>query len=164
MIVVSDTSPINYLVLIGHADLLHTLFGNVVVPLAVFEELTHVDSPPAVSSWLAAPPAWLSMHRPAIGMDLGLDRGEADAISLAIEMDADAILIDERLGREVAANQQLTVIGTVGVLLRAAGADMIVLREALDALRSTSFRISDQIIDDALALDRDRRSHSEHGS
>lgn len=60
MIVVSDTSPINYLVLIGHVQVLHSLFDQVFIPDAVYRELQNPGTPPKVISWMAVPPAWLS--------------------------------------------------------------------------------------------------------
>ena len=52
MLVVSDASPLRYLVLINHIGLLPTLFGRVIVPPAVVDELTHANSPEIVRSFL----------------------------------------------------------------------------------------------------------------
>ena len=60
-LVVSDTSPLNYLVLIGQAALLPSLFEKVFVPQAVLEELKHIAAPEDVQRWIAAPPAWLEI-------------------------------------------------------------------------------------------------------
>ena len=62
MIAVSNTSPLCYLVLVGHADILPQLFGSVHVTRKVLEELRHPDAPPSVRSWAAALPGWLTIH------------------------------------------------------------------------------------------------------
>lgn len=54
MIVVADTSPLNYLILIGEANLLYELYGRVLIPEAVFSELAHPIAPPAVVDWIRA--------------------------------------------------------------------------------------------------------------
>src|SRR5215471_15969172 len=99
MIVVSDTSPINYLVLIGRADLLARGYGRVIIPPAVNGELQRESTPLVVRQWIARPPAWLSISPAPANPDPGLNRlgkGEREAISLAQELRVDAILIDER--------------------------------------------------------------------
>ena len=58
-VVVADTTPLNYLILIGRAEILSSLFGEVLIPQAVLEELRHPMAPIAVSQWLRKPPAWL---------------------------------------------------------------------------------------------------------
>ncbi len=66
MIVVSDTSPINYLVLIEADHVLPVLFGKVVAPPAVISELQHQKTPAKVSAWAASPPAWLEIRAGAV--------------------------------------------------------------------------------------------------
>ena len=97
MIVISDTSPLNYLVLIGQDSVLPILFDRVAAPPAVIAELGHHGSPQVVRDWAAAPPAWLEILTPAtIDSALGLGAGETEAIGLARELHADTLLIDER--------------------------------------------------------------------
>ena len=157
MIVVSDTSPLNYLVLIQHVEVLPALFGRVVAPPAVLDELQHPGTPAAVRAWAAAPPGWLEVRAPAsIDPGLRLGPGEAEAISLARELKADAVLIDERKALTVARQCGLFVTGTLGVLEIAAEKGLIVLAEAIAALRRTSFRVSDEILDEVLRRDRKR--------
>jgi predicted nucleic acid-binding protein len=89
MIVVSDTSPINYLTLIGHEDLLQSLFGEIIIPASVFDELSHPTAPSAVQQLLSARPAWLRIVETSADSSSGLshlDRGERDAILLGIEV------------------------------------------------------------------------------
>jgi len=61
-LVIADTGPISYLVLIGNIGLLPILFENVILPSAVEAELTDPDAPLAVRNWIAHPPAWLDIH------------------------------------------------------------------------------------------------------
>ncbi|HTW81511.1 MAG TPA: hypothetical protein VME23_18340 [Terracidiphilus sp.] len=102
MIVVADTSPINYLVLIEEIDLLPALFGRVLLPQGVFIELTHSKSPTEVTQWISTPPAWLEVRMVSTAAApelMQLDVGEREAIQLALESGADALLMDETEGR-----------------------------------------------------------------
>jgi predicted nucleic acid-binding protein len=117
VIVVSDTSPLNYLVLIEQAHVLPLLFGRVIAPPAVIGELQHPGAPAVVRTWAAAPPPWLEIRAPIrIDPTLALGAGERQAISLAQELHADAVLIDERHALTIARKVGLFVTGTLGVL------------------------------------------------
>src|SRR5260370_9699141 len=99
MIVVSDTSPLNYLVLIGADQVLPSLFGRVLAPPEVLAEMQHAKTPPQVSAWAQHPPAWLEVRSPQGTPQFpGLGPGESAAIALAQQCQAAAILIDERDG------------------------------------------------------------------
>ncbi len=87
MIVVSDASPLNLLVRIGHVDVLPTLFGAVFVPPAVVAELSHPSTPDVIRNWFASKPPWLQVKAP-VRIDPTLDfddTGEREAISLALK-------------------------------------------------------------------------------
>jgi predicted nucleic acid-binding protein len=101
MIVVSDTSPLNYVVLIDAVDVLPNLFGAVHVPPAVVRELQHPRTPELVKRWAQFLPKWLLISAPSTEapIDPTLDPGEAEAFALAIELHATSILIDEKKGR-----------------------------------------------------------------
>ena len=122
MIVVSDTSAVTSLAAIGRLDLLRCLYGSVVIPQSVFEELTGLPNQPGGAEVESLD--WIS-HRPASDRSLvtsllaNLDSGEAEAIALAVELRADLLLMDERLGRAVAERFGLKLVGTLGVLLAA---------------------------------------------
>src|SRR5947209_3616114 len=102
------------------------MFGRVVVPPTVLGELRQSKTPAVVQAWAMAPPAWLEVRTPTqIDSTLGLHVGEAEAISLAVELAADQILVDERAARTVASNRGLAVVGTLGVLVAAARRGLI---------------------------------------
>jgi predicted nucleic acid-binding protein len=95
-IVISDTSPINYLVLIGKQDILPTLFDRIIVPQSVVRELSAAAAPHSVRRWIAAPPSWLEIREPvkSLGPELFLlGEGERDAIQLAEELKADLLVM-----------------------------------------------------------------------
>lgn len=142
MIVVSDTSPINYLVQIGQIEVLPSLFSKVLVPEAVMAELCATGAPDAVSDWLASAPLWLEVRETShLIMGIDLDRGEAEAIALAMDLGLTA-LIDDRKGRECAAALGIPVVGTIGILSRAAQLQMLDFEECLRDLMATNFHLS----------------------
>jgi predicted nucleic acid-binding protein len=101
MIVIADTGPLNYLVLIGAIDVLQPLDTRVITPEAVVEELSQVGAPDAVLAWIASPPIWLEVRPdpPADPTLQFLDPGESAALALAESLSADELLIDELAGR-----------------------------------------------------------------
>jgi predicted nucleic acid-binding protein len=104
MIVVADTSAINYLVLIQEIEILPKMYGTVVVPHAVREELLRRPPPEAVRVWTGRPPVWLKVQNPVTGPDsslAALDPGERDAIMLAAELGADQLIVDEKCADRV---------------------------------------------------------------
>jgi len=145
MIVVADTSPLNYLVLIDEIDLLPALFGQVLLPQAVFQELQHPKTSPKVHAWIAHLPGWLQMcavasvANPAL---MELDLGEREAIQLALERSIGTVLIDEADGRQLAERLHLEARGTLGILERGAKLGKTDFRGALSKLEKTSFRLS----------------------
>lgn len=152
MIVISDTSPINYLVLIGEIELLPQLFGQVILPHAVLTELSHTRTPALVRSWIAAPPAWLEVRTPAtVDPNLGPDLGEREAISLALEMKADLLLVDDKKARRLARARGLRLTGTLGVLELAATKGLVDLEDAFARLRKTDFQISEDLLQEILS-------------
>jgi predicted nucleic acid-binding protein len=157
MIVVADTLPINYLILIGHIDLLAKLYSRVLIPAAVWDELLDPESPELVRTWVTSPPEWLERrqveNRAELTLDF-LDRGELDAIILAREVNADYLIVDEIDARREAIRLRLPVIGTLGVLREAAIAGLISLPEAIAKLLKTSFYASPELIQSVLRLDR----------
>ena len=106
MRVVSNTSPIINLSCIGHLELLHRLYGDIVIPRAVYNEITRsgTEEPSAI---VVQQLEWINVNevanRPLVdGLRLEVDAGEAEAIACALELRADLLLLDEHLGRVVA--------------------------------------------------------------
>ncbi len=160
LVVISDTSPLNYIVWLGEAEILHRLYGHVLIPAAVMEELQSEGAPPTLRSWVARPPNWLEVvpRRVPAASDLGLEllgEGEQEAIALALDRHADLVLMDDREGVEEARRLGLTVTGTLGVLQRAAEKKLINLQEAIERLRSTNFRASPDVIQALLRQSED---------
>lgn len=151
MVVVADTSPLIYLSRVGALGLLHTLFGEVVVPRAVWTEVVEQRTAAPgldalrIANWLRV----VDQELPVL--DLGLDAGETAAILLAESLQADLLLIDERLGRRVAESRGLIVRGTLGVLVQARRTGALpALRPVLERLVADGFRVSPALIREAL--------------
>jgi predicted nucleic acid-binding protein len=153
MIVVADTSPLNYLILIDEAGLLPDLFGRVLIPEAVASELQHARTPIKVRDWMTKPPIWLELY-PAPKTNhtqlTELDPGEREAIELAIHLGIKLILMDEFAGRHQAIKLQLKVRGTLGILEQAARLGKVDLPLSLKKLEGTNFRLSPALRDAAL--------------
>jgi predicted nucleic acid-binding protein len=161
MIVVADTSPLNYLVLIEQIHLLAALYGRVLVPPAVVAELNATQTPERVRYWIQRSPPWLETRFPAhMPLDFPeiLGPGEREAIALSQEIHADALLIDDWEGRQEAARRQLTVVGTLRVLGTAAEKSLVHLPTAISRLRATNFRASTDLLAQLLDQDRKRKS------
>jgi predicted nucleic acid-binding protein len=140
MLVVSDTSPLNYLVLIHETNILPALFDSIYVPPTVFEEMMHPRAPREVRDWAANPPTWIQVRRPTIANPIkGVHRGEAEEIALAIELNADALLVDDREAVTVALQEGLAVIGTLSLLARAIAKNLIELETVTQRLSQTNF-------------------------
>ena len=149
-VVVSDTTPLIYLVLIDAAELLPRRFSAVLIPPAVARELSHPGTPQQVRDFIANPPAWLQFVTPkVVNNTLGLDAGETEAISVAMELKVQSILIDERKGRRVAAQCGLVSIGTLAILEKSAENGWIDFAEYIGRLRKTLFRIDERLIAEA---------------
>ena len=111
MIVVADAGPLHYLVLIGAVDVLAPLYTRVLVPETVAAELQDAHTPATVRAWIAQPPHWCEIRpdppsNPALSF---LDVGEHAAITLALSVNADRLLIDEQAGRAEAERRHLLV-------------------------------------------------------
>jgi predicted nucleic acid-binding protein len=142
MIVIADTSPLHYLILLEHVEVLQRLYGRVIIPKAVVYELQSERTPPRVRQWMAGPSSWLEVREIAVPPDTALaelDQGEREAIALAEALRADALILDEKRGRREAERRNLRVIGTVRVLDDAAEADLIDLPAALERLQAFGF-------------------------
>ena len=149
MIVVSDTSPITYLMQIDKVYLLQQLFQTVIIPLHVYKELCAVDDQ---KKWLMSESAYWIEVKQATDLEFVkrlnavLDKGESEAIALAKELKAEVILVDELKGRNIAIEEGLMVTGVMGVLLAAKRQNSIIeIKSSIDNLIKKGFRISDNI-------------------
>jgi len=148
MIIVSNTSPINYLILIGQIDLLPELFRQIIIPQAVYSELSDTEAPKLVRTWIATPPDWLKIQPVSQASDTIidlLDPGERAAILLAQELNADLILLDDMKARRAAKDRGLGITGILAILDQAATMKLIDLPAAVQSLENTSFWASDTL-------------------
>lgn len=151
MVVVADTSPINYLILIEQIDLLPRLYTRILFPPAVVTELKHPLAPRPVREWASDTPKWLEVLSPKESLTLAhLDLGETEAIALASEMRAELVLMDERAGRREAVRRGLRVAGTLAVLDEAAEAGLVDFDQVVAQLRRTTFRVSKAVISEIM--------------
>ena len=158
MIVVSDTSPLCNLALINHLWLLEAIYQTVIIPTLVADELAAANNP-AIPAILQLD--WIQTRSPTntaianqLQCDRGLDAGEANAIALAFELQADDLLIDERLGRREARQLGLSIIGILGILVTAKQRNLIPqVQPVMDALiHQAGFRVSPQLYQRVLTL------------
>ena len=158
MIVVSNTSPLTNLAAIGQFHLLHDLYGELHIADGVWAELNAGGYRwPGRDAVAAA--AWIQRHRvnnPALValLQRDLDRGEAETIALALDLQADLVLLDEREGRRIAQRMGLSMIGVIGILLEAKAQGQIErLQSHLDALRhEAGFYLSESVYQRAIVL------------
>lgn len=154
MIVVADASPLHYLILIEEVRVLPAMYGRVIVPPAVVAELDQERTPIVVREWLSERPEWFHVQAPQQALPALRDvlgAGEREAITLATELEAAALLMDDRDGRREAEKRNLPVLGTLRVLADAAEHGFINLRSALHRLGETNFRADAQLIQRILA-------------
>ena len=148
MIVIADTSPLNYLIRLGQSDLLRNIYGRVLVPRAVLIELKHPEARAEVRAWASVPPAWLEetqVQQLDTSLSLELGAGEREAVSLALEVHADLLLIDERAGRKEAEARHIAAAGTLAVLLQASIRGYVDFPETMKQLHRHGFRTSPPI-------------------
>jgi uncharacterized protein len=139
VIIVSDTSPINNLAAINQLQLLQQLYGTILIPEAVYRELTDpsffVAGAAEVRTFDWIQPRSVTDHKVVEALGNELDVGEAEAIALALETEAELVLIDERRGRLVAGRLNLRYTGILGILVEAKSRGLIVeVKPLLNAL------------------------------
>jgi predicted nucleic acid-binding protein len=146
-VVVSDTTPLHYLILIGQDSILVKLYGQIIVPPAVLQELGHPSAPPAISAWAKSPPSWLTIQSPAsIPQRFDhLDFGERQALALAKEIRAELVLLDDKVARRFAEKEALKVKGTLGVVADAAKAGLLDFRATVEILQRTTMHLEPQL-------------------
>jgi len=158
MIVVSNTSPLTNLAAIGQFGLLHRLYGRLHIAGGVWGELNAGGKrwpgydQVTGADWIERRVVQNQALVAALRRDL--DRGEAETIALALELEADLVLLDEREGRHAAQRLGLYVVGVVGILLEAKASGAIdTVYPHLRALRQTAgFYLSEPLYQHALTL------------
>lgn len=163
MAVIADTSPLNYLIVIGMEEVLAGLYRQVLIPEEVLRELQHPESPRMVAEWAARLPAWLDVIPSSTFVIepefADLDPGERAAIALAKAHRSNSLLLmDDWKGRREANRVGIPTTGTLGVLRDAAALGLVSLPAALARLRQTSFRAPEDLMDALLVADEDRRA------
>jgi uncharacterized protein len=156
VIVVSDASPLTNLAAIGRLDLLRDLYHRVLLPRSVADELRAGDlsgihdSPIFTVEWIEIRDV---IHRGAVEELLtDLDLGEAEAIVLAKETHADLLLMDERIGRNIAMQRGIHTVGLLGTLVAAKQQGLLpVVKPVLDELiREAGFWVSATLYQEVL--------------
>jgi predicted nucleic acid-binding protein len=157
MIVISDSSCLINLHRIALLHILPELFQKIVVPAAVFQEITNskegklVFTEAVQDEWIEVAHAKDNSLKRKLEEDL--DAGEAEAIVIAIELNADLIIIDELKGREVARRFNLNYTGLLGILLTAKRKDLIIsIQPVLTELKTAGFWISNDLYNEVLKL------------
>jgi len=158
MIVVSDTSALSNLALVNHLWLLESIYQTVIIPDVVASELAAASNPTISTilqlDWIQTQSLTNTQLTDQLQQERGLDAGEANAIVLALELQANDLLIDERLGRQEAVRLGLSIIGILGILLVAKQRSLISqVQPVMDALiNQAGFRVSPQLYQRVLAL------------
>lgn len=139
MSVVSNTSPIINLAMVGELDLLRQVYDSIVIPDAVYQEVMHPGMNAPGAREVATLP-WITRHSVRdrsllTSLKWQLDAGEAEAVVCALETSADLLLIDERRGNRVASDLGIACTGILGVLLEAKRRNLLpAVRPVMDKL------------------------------
>ena len=154
MLVVSDATPLHYLVLIGEVDLLQNLYGRVIIPQAVVEELSVAKAPVQVRDWIASLPGWVTIGRarPLASLPFEfLGPGERQAIALAQDSGGGILLTDDLQARNAAESVNIQVVPTIRILSTASDLSLVDFNDVLRRLLQTNFRVSQEVIDQIVA-------------
>ena len=164
MIVVSDSTPLITLMKAKLLSVLHDLFGEVLIPEAVFSEVTKnktfCDEADLLknSDFIKVVKVRDENQVLFLQRATGLDLGESEAIIYADENKADLLLIDESAGRRVAQNMKLPITGSIGILIRAVQSGVITVTEAenaFDRIKQSNRHISKNLLDKAIEIIRE---------
>src|SRR5215470_11366198 len=143
MIIVSDTTPLRYLIEIKAAHILETLYGKIFIPKKVFSELQGVNTPPKVKAWIQTHPNWIEVREADTSLftpTRNIHEGEREAIALAIELRADAFLSDDGNAIKEALQLNIPTVRLFTILESAAERNLLDLPDAI--LRFQQLRLS----------------------
>ncbi|GAK50350.1 hypothetical protein U14_01578 [Candidatus Moduliflexus flocculans] len=153
--VISNNTPLAALWSIGQVSLLRALYGEILIPQAVYYEFLAVEQPKRQELLLSSPwiiPVALEHPRRALAFN-GLDAGEAEVLALAEELDARLLIVDERKARQYAKRLGMPFTGTLGVLLAAkTGGHITAIFPYVHALLRNGLYLAPEIIIKALEL------------
>ena len=160
MIVISDTSIITNLAAIQYLQLLPQLYDQVTIPAAVYRELTEIDPPVSgalevqIAPWLEVRQVFDRSVIERLQIEVKLDLGESEAIALALELNADLLLIDERRGRAEADRLGVRITGLLGILVEAKRKNFIdAVKPLMDTMIAMSnFRVSSDLYNQILDI------------
>jgi len=163
MIVLCDSSPLHYLILIGQEHLFTRLFGKLIIPPNVKLELQQIQTPEMVRQFIQILPAWIEiLAAQHVELDPQLGPGETEVIILAPALCADLVLLDDRRARNAAIARGLNVVGTLGILDYAAAKKYVNLPEALANIRLTNFHVSERVLIELLNQNVRRQNESDN--
>lgn len=153
--VVSNTTPLISLMKIGKLDFLKDLFGEVWIPNEVFEEIQkgmdkEFYEDPSKIEWIKIKKV---KDKKSLSYFIDLDKGDAETIALAVENDADLVIIDEILGRYYAKHAGLKITGTIGLLIKAKQKGLVQqIKPMIAQLKEKGIWLSDSLVQQALKL------------
>jgi predicted nucleic acid-binding protein len=160
--IVSNTGPLISLARVGRLDLLKRYYNEIYIPREVYEEIVIRGQGKAGcdevkrADWIVTKEV---RDKFAVRvLELDIEKGEAEAIVLAKELNAELVLMDERIPREMLKTLGFKVVGTVGILIKAAKEGLLDLKESLDDLRNKGFWLSDDVYELALKMVEDNKN------
>lgn len=160
MPIVADTTVFRYLVVLEVTDILPALFGRVLIPPAVCNELQRASTPVVVRTWFANLPAWVRIQPLIISPDSTLSDlgdGEQEAIQLMYEQQASLLITDDRQAYHAALARSIPVTRTLRVLEMAAERGLLDFPTIVTRLRAAEFYTPEDVVEEMLARDAERK-------
>ncbi|HZV36171.1 MAG TPA: DUF3368 domain-containing protein [Verrucomicrobiae bacterium] len=153
-VVVSDTTPIHYLILIDRESILESLYEKVIIPPSVIAELQHPSAPEKVSAWAKNLPVWVKILSPRSVPEIyrNLDLGERQALALAKELCADLVFLDDKVARRAAVRDGLKVKGTLGIVADAANANLLDFIKTIEELQRTTMHLDQELVAEVIRI------------